>query len=270
MTAETLDPVTGRRHGRAALLVMVLSAFGLAAIVLTALNSSTGQSVDDAAMNAVTATNSAEITVLGVLGNVSIGAILTIAVICVAIALLRRRFRLAVGALTIIAGSNVTTQALKHVLDRPDLGVGFHLANSLPSGHTTVVTSAVAALLLVLPAGTRPLMAFVGTAAVGVTGLSTVVAGWHRPADVAAALLVVLLWTSIVAATVHGRRGRGLAAAMASLVGGAVAVVGLLTIGVRPEHSWRDAVLAAGVLGLVALCAAFVVTLMVTVIPAHD
>lgn len=273
MTTDTLGPATGRRSSGVvvpALIVAILSVLGLVAVVAAAVHSSPGQRVDDAAMNAVSATSSAELTMLGMLGKVSIGAIVTVAAVCVVIALVRRRFQLAVGALVIIAGSNISTQLLKSVLDRPDLGVGVHLSNSLPSGHTTVVMSAVAALLLVLPTATRAPMALAGTAAVGITGLSTIVAGWHRPADVVAALLVVLGWTAIVTATIKGPRGRRLGAALASFVGAAISVLFLILLGVRPEHSWQDTLLAAGVLGLVAMCAALMVSVVVAITPAHD
>ena len=38
------------------------------------------------------------------------------------------------------------------------------------------------------------------------TGASTIVAGWHRPADVVAALAVSLVWTGLVALFMHGPR----------------------------------------------------------------
>ncbi|TSD55671.1 phosphatase PAP2 family protein [Aeromicrobium piscarium] len=253
-----------------AVAVAIVGTLALAGLVMAALSSSTGQLVDDAAMNAVTASNTAEITLLSVLGRVSIGAILAVAAVCVVIALLRRRFAHAVGALAIIGGANISTQALKAVLDRPDLGVGLHLANSLPSGHTTVVASAVAALVLVLPAAVRPVMAAVGTAAIGLTGLSTIVAGWHRPADVVGALLMVVIWTSLVAAVLGGHRGRTWASALTALLGAAASVVFLGAVGVRPASSWSDVVLATSVLGAVAAMTAAAVTLFVAVTPAHN
>ena len=98
---------------------------------------------------------------------------------------------------------NVTTQLLKHaVLTRPDFGLG--TLNSLPSGHTTVVASAVGASLLVAPRLWRPVIAVLGGFATTLTGASTIVAGWHRPSDVIAALAVSLIWTAGVALVLHG------------------------------------------------------------------
>lgn len=276
MTVDAPEQFTRSAAGRGGVRalatgVAVASALGLSAIVFVAISSTTGQLVDDAAMKAVTATNAAEDTVLSALGRVSLGAILAVAFVCVLIALLRRRLALALGALTVIAGANVTTQVLKAALQRPDLGLGAH--NSLPSGHTTVVVSALAALLLVLPTVFRPVMAVVGTAAVAVTGLSTIVAGWHRPADVVAAYLVVLMWAGLVSAMAGGRRTRRgiwLLSSFAALLGSLGSVVFLVGIGVRPASAWVDAVLATTVLGIVALLAGIIVTVMTVISPAHD
>ena len=112
------------------------------------------------------------------------------------LAIVRGRVRLAVAALVVIVGANVTTQLLKEVvLERSALDV--IAPNSLPSGHTTVVASAVGALLLVAPRALRLPVVVPGAFAVTVTGASTVVAGWHRPADIVAALAVCLAWTAV-------------------------------------------------------------------------
>ncbi|MEK8225977.1 hypothetical protein NKG05_07730 [Oerskovia sp. M15] len=71
------------------------------------------------------------------------------------IALLRRRWGLAVQVAFVVVGSNITTQLLKKsVLERPDMVGGWGGSNTLPSGHTTVAASVAVALLLVVPAGT--------------------------------------------------------------------------------------------------------------------
>jgi len=83
------------------------------------------------------------------------------------------------------------------LLTRPDLGLreitpATH--NSLPSGHTTAVSSVVVALLVVTPARGRPLVAVTGGAAAVVTALATMSAGWHRAGDSIAAFRVVGAW----------------------------------------------------------------------------
>ncbi len=117
------------------------------------------------------------------------------------IALLRRRWGLAVQVAFLVVGANVTTQLVKHsLLGREELIGGWHWENSLPSGHTTVAGSVAAALLLVVPRAARPLVAVLGGAYTAATGVSTLVGQWHRPSDVVAAVLVVLAWAALVCA----------------------------------------------------------------------
>ena len=122
----------------------------LVAVAVVALHTGAGQRLDERAMRTVVAGRDTELTVLSLLGRVSIGAVLAVSIVCVVLAIMRGRVRLAVAALLVIAGANVTTQLLKEVvLERSALDV--IAPNSLPSGHTTVVASAVAR-----PAPRRP------------------------------------------------------------------------------------------------------------------
>jgi membrane-associated phospholipid phosphatase len=117
------------------------------------------------------------------------------------IALIRRRRGLALMVLLLIAGANATTQLLKQVIDRPNLGVDIERAaagNSLPSGHTTVAASVAVALVLVLPPRTRAVGAVLAAGYAALAGVATLSAGWHRPSDAMAALLVVGGWTAAV------------------------------------------------------------------------
>lgn len=139
---------------------------------------------------------------------VSVPALGLVLVATTAIAVLRRRWSLAVQIAVLVVGANLTTQVLKHlVLDRPDLGVTHRLPNALPSGHTTAAASVAAAAVLVVPPRARPWVALVGGGYATLTGVSTLVGQWHRPSDVIAGLLVVLVWggiTTVLAAL--GRR----------------------------------------------------------------
>lgn len=115
------------------------------------------------------------------------------------IALARRRIMLALATVLLIAGANVTTQLLKYGAGRPDLGVDSQAgmqANTLPSGHTTVAASVAVALVLVLPPRQRGLAALLGAGYAGLTGVATLSAGWHRPSDAVAGLLVVGGWAA--------------------------------------------------------------------------
>ncbi|WP_420850489.1 phosphatase PAP2 family protein [Planosporangium mesophilum] len=113
------------------------------------------------------------------------------------IALIRRRVALAVGAILLVGGANVTTQLLKQIIYRPELGVDMERAaagNSLPSGHTTIAASVAVALILVLPARLRGVGGVLGALFAAVAGVATLSAGWHRPSDAIAALLIVGAW----------------------------------------------------------------------------
>lgn len=256
------------RHGSAAAAtgVAVGSVAALAAVAVVALRTGAGQRLDEWARTTVVAGREAEVTVLSLLGRVSIGAVLAVAAACVVLAVVQGRVRLAVAALVVIAGANVTTQLLKHaVLERSALDV--IAPNSLPSGHTTVVASAVAALLLVVPRGLRFPVVVAGAFAATVTGASTVVAGWHRPADIAAALAVCLGWTAAGALVVGGSRRPAPGVAAGSLAGAAGALVLLVAMGVRPAYGWSGFAEATVVLGAMALATAFAVSVMERISP---
>lgn len=116
------------------------------------------------------------------------------------IALIRRRTMLALVATLFVIGANVTTQLVKDLTERPNLGVDVERAaagNSLPSGHTTVAASVAVALILVLPAQVRGVAGLLGAAYAALAGVATLSTGWHRPSDAVASLLIVGAWTAV-------------------------------------------------------------------------
>ncbi len=150
-----------------------------------------------------------------VLDVVSVPFVVVVLGAAAVIAVVRRRWFMAIQVAVLVGGANVTTQALKHVvIDRPTLtsDVGT-IENSLPSGHTTVAASVAAALVLVVPRGARPVVAILGAGYATITGISTMIGGWHRPSDVIAAIAVVLCWagltTVITAISSPERAGAG-------------------------------------------------------------
>lgn len=258
MSSATRQPtrVTGP-----ALIIGAAAVTGLVVLLRVALWSSRGQAADESAMQTVVAGREAELTLLSILGRVPLWSAVALAVVCLFLAARRRHWRAVAAAGIVIAGSNITTQVLKHdLLDRPDFGYGVH--NSLPSGHVTVTASIVAALLIVVPPGARATVAGLGTFATGLTGLSTIVAGWHRPGDVVAALLVTLAWCA-VGVLVHGGRIARPRAVFATAASGVVAaLLGIVLIGVRPVAGVAGFVEASLVLGAVAAASALVIALM--------
>ncbi|HTL85338.1 MAG TPA: phosphatase PAP2 family protein [Acidimicrobiia bacterium] len=116
----------------------------------------------------------------------------------VGIAVLRGRVRLAAGVAAIIVGSLATTELLKRVLPRPDLGVADALRNapSYPSGHTTIAMALSIGAILVAPRRLRAGVAVIGVAFASAIGCSVVVTASHRPSDVVGAALVVTAWST--------------------------------------------------------------------------
>jgi hypothetical protein len=243
---------TGRVAGGLALaLACAVGVLALhAAFVLTA----TGQLVDDATLvggrigqRYVEGFAEAVLDLVSVLGLVvAAGAVLLIGVV-------RRRLRRALLAVAVVLGPSATTQVLKRwLLERPDLAdTAGAAANSLPSGHTTFAAGVAAAVLVVLPPRARPAGAAVGAVYTAATGSATLAVGWHRASDVVAAVLVVGVWTGLVAALIALRdRVTPLAEAAPPAAGP------------RAGSGWRLVVpaltAAAVVLGLLAAVAALV------------
>ena len=274
MSVADLQPETGSLEGsggRRTLAAVTVLASGVALAVLAhvALRTDTGQRLDERAMNAVVAGREAHLTVLSVLGYVSIGAIALVAVVCLALAVLRGRILLAVVALGVIVGANVTTQLLKRVLlERAELSV--IAPNSLPSGHTTVVAACMGALCLVSPRVLRALVVPLGAFATTLTGASTVVAGWHRPSDVVAAVLVSLAWTAAGGLLIGGVHRSVPGLWLGAVAGSVLGLVSLVAIGVRPSFGWSGFAEAALVLGVVAALTALGAVLMDEVGPTSS
>jgi len=136
-------------------------------------------------------------TVLNTMSVISIAAAIAAVVF---IALLRGRVGLALVSLLFIAGANLTTQVLKAGLYRPVYGVDKlrdQAGNSFPSGHTTAAAAVAVALVFVLPARVRGVGAVLGAAFAGLVGVATLSAGWHRPSDAIAAMLIVGGWAGL-------------------------------------------------------------------------
>lgn len=251
-----------------AVLATLIAVLGLLGVTALALWTASGQELDQSAMTTVTAGRDTQLAVLSVLGYVSIAAVAIVAAGAVALALMRGEVRLAVAAIVVIGGANLTTQLLKHVvLERAEFAGGIIAHNSLPSGHTTVIAAALGALCLVSPTWLRPVVLTAGSFAVTLTGASTVVAGWHRPADVLAAVLVCLAWTAIAALVVGGGVRRTTAGATFAVLGSAAAIIFLIVIGVRPSDGWDGFLTSGVVLGSVALVTAVSAALMDRVSP---
>ncbi len=219
-----------------AVVVALLAVGGLAATWHLLVRRPAGQRLDGAAVDGA-AYGQGTLWRLAepVLDIVSMGFVVLALGAVALVAVLRRRWGLALQSAVLIGGSNLTTQLLKHhLLERPDYEITTGTMNTLPSGHTTVAASVAMAVLLVVPRAGRPAAAVIGAAYTGATGIATLVGQWHRPSDVIAAVLVVLAWTGLVCAVTPGteldhrsRSSRTATAVGTGILGGAALVAGL-------------------------------------------
>ena len=128
----------------------------------------------------------------------------------VLVALARRRWRLALAAGVVMAGTVLSAEVLKDVLVRPDLLVRDHIPfNSWPSGHVSIAASVSLAGVMVVPRRWRTPAAVAGAVFTGSFGISVIVSGWHRPSDALGAFLLALAWASASSAALVVWRGPG-------------------------------------------------------------
>jgi membrane-associated phospholipid phosphatase len=211
------------------------------------------------------------------------------------IALVRGRILLAVVATLLVVGANLTAQVLKYVIIRPDLGVDAERAaagNSMPSGHVAIAASAAVAFVMVLPPRLRGVGGLIGVGYAVLAGVATLSAGWHRPSDAVAALLIVGAWAAgagfllvvtqrddAVVETEEARRFSVLLLFLAGAVLLAVAAVAVnLTdqvLTIPPDELSRRRLLtayggsAAGIAGTASLVMALVLLTMHRVVPGR-
>ncbi|MFL5910433.1 MAG: phosphatase PAP2 family protein [Gaiellaceae bacterium] len=159
----------------------------------------TGQRIDEAALHGRLASVRARDAANQLLTTIGVGSLALALVLLAAQALLRRRAALAVVAVVVVLGALTLTEVLKHILlVRPELVSTPIDHNSFPSGHTTTAFAVGIAATLAAPPRWRRAVA-VGALLYGAAiGIATIAAGWHRPSDVAGAMLVVTGWAAAV------------------------------------------------------------------------
>lgn len=190
-------PSTGvlMRHVMA-LLFLGLSLYGAFAFFIY---TATGQQVDEQAYTEYAhqfkSYRGPTLTALDSLPTI-VGVIAVLGLIAVLI--WKHRFLPSLIGVLVGAAAVTSTYLLKHYLIvKPDLDVQEALSNSAPSGHTTFAAAAGAALFLAAPRFLRPTVALCAAFATCLTGASTIINGWHRPADVVTAILVTAIWTVV-------------------------------------------------------------------------
>ena len=182
----------------------------------------------------------------------------------VLVALLRRRWRLALGVFVAVGGAIITSEVLKHTLPRPDYaGIQGIQHNSYPSGHATIAMSLALGLVMVSPRRLRPIAAVLAALFATAVGTGVLASGWHRPSDSLGAFGVTLGWFAVVSAVLVVWRGTGPEhahldeAPPAAVVVGAVALLAAVVLAIRRTIDRSDTLVAVHYrLGYVLACIA--------------
>lgn len=193
-----LGPADWRRPVRVS--TFMLTTVLLFLTVQFSLTSVLGQTLDQLVLDqAILSFPAAKLFAWPVTRSISLLGIAVITGVALLIAVAKRRFALGLRIIFLVVGANLTTQVIKNfLLDRPYVGVGFELPNSLPSGHVTVAVCAAIALTVVSGQKIRVPVAIVGTGFAGAVSISVVLLGWHRPSDVVAGVLVTFWWALLL------------------------------------------------------------------------
>ncbi len=205
---------------------------------------------------------------------VSSSSFVLIGGLLVVISLLHRRIDLALAAALTLGGSFFTTEFLKATLPaRPEVP-GF-LANSYPSGHSTVALALGLAFILLSPPRLRTAAVVGATIYAAAMGAALVLNAWHFPSDVGGGFCVATAWAAGAAQLVRRPAERGvpgilLAAAAFVVAAAAIAAVHLrpgLTFEVTAHGRLFDAAVGI-VLVAAACCAAFAYAIAARSAPA--
>jgi membrane-associated phospholipid phosphatase len=231
------DRITDASASRRALVrrctaLAVSCAAFLAVLYVTAVRTTWGQELDDAASLARRRTEWAELKqARELLEHVSPVLLILAGVAIALVAVARRRPRLALASLVVIVGTNATTAVLKQfVLTRP-VGAGPE-GNAFPSGHTTAAVSLGVAAMLVVPVRLRPWVGLAGAAYGIAVGLATLAGATHRPSEASGAFAVGVVWAAGVSALMvaRGAAGRARSRGPVALASTMVAVGAVLLV----------------------------------------
>jgi membrane-associated phospholipid phosphatase len=128
----------------------------------------------------------------------------------VAVALVRRRPRVALAVAVVTALAPLTAETLKPLLAHPHARIGWRYIDeaSWPSGHSTAALALVLCAVLVAPVRLRPTVAALGATFAATVGCSLLILAWHMPSDVFGGYLVAGLWTALAMAALRASETR--------------------------------------------------------------
>ena len=226
------DETRNRARQLRVLALWSVAFFGL--IYLLAVHTTLGQEWDDiAVLERITAGEQRVDRAKEILDNIRIGSIVLALGVLLAIGLWRKRLRAGITAVLTFSGTILLAEIFKSVLPRQELTsydalTIFRGLNTFPSGHATIATASVLALIVVSSARARPWIALVGVIWAAAATWATLAAGWHRPSDTIGGILLATACFSGVVAWSLPRHWRPATAAKFS---GNLIRVGALTLG---------------------------------------
>jgi membrane-associated phospholipid phosphatase len=197
------------RNVRAPLAGWFVCTAGLAVVALLAYDVALAQRADASVLARLVVENGSRAESLGSFLTFFGGlpALLAMTAVACGIGWARRRPRSIAAALVVVAGANLTTQALKVALSHPRarelLGAENVTWDGFPSGHVTAAASIAIAFSFVVPPKMLPAVAALGTCFVVAMGWSVLALNWHYPSDVAGGALVASSWGFAVLASMR-------------------------------------------------------------------
>jgi membrane-associated phospholipid phosphatase len=147
-----------------------------------------GQLIDDELLETFRAETLVRTTLTSALHLINVVTIAIAGIVIVSLAAIRHRFTIGVVAVVSFGVAIIAAEVFKLVLPRPahqpelDEALGRVGVDTYPSGHSTIITAGVIALLWAWGAANRAAWVL-GAAVVIVVVSATVIAGWHRPSD---------------------------------------------------------------------------------------
>jgi membrane-associated phospholipid phosphatase len=131
-------------------------------------------------------------------------------ILLIAIALGRKRPRVALAVAVVMGMAPLTAELLKPLLAHPHSPIyGDEIsAASWPSGHASAATALAMSAVLVAPQRLRPTVALLGVIFAAAVGFSLLLLAWHLPSDVVGGYLVGTLWTALAVASLRAAEAR--------------------------------------------------------------
>jgi membrane-associated phospholipid phosphatase len=147
-----------------------------------------GQLIDDEMLEAFRAEKLTRTALTNALHLINVATIALAGIVIMVLGAMRHRFTIGIVATVSFGVAIVLAEAFKLVLPRPahqpelDEALGRVGVDTYPSGHSTLITAGVIALLWAWGATNRAAW-LIGAGVIIVVVSATVVAGWHRPSD---------------------------------------------------------------------------------------